>query len=447
MVFRRYRKYISIILLLFFGSPLSAQQEIEVPLEKITLQHRWKYEFQFSGFIAAKELGFYREVGLDVELKDLTYGKDVFEELRSDRAQYAIGTSNTLVERDKGTPLVILAVIFQHSPFVIISRTDAEILNPIDLVRHKISVYEHTSTILMAMLKREGVESTEIEYIKYDEDYSRLINGEVDATTAMVTLQPYAFDQIGLDYTIMRPQTYGIDFYGNSIITLESEVNEHPERVKAFREASLRGWNYAMQNKDEIIDIMLDKYNAGISRELLRYEADAMDDIMYPELIEIGHMNPGRWQHIADVYKELDMIDQNFSVEDMLYDPSPETDLSGMIRLLKILGTSLFLISTITLVLVIFYRRLQKAEKDKQHTIEKLQNALSEIKTLREMLPICASCKKIRNDDGYWENVEEYISKHTDSQFSHGLCPGCMEKLYPELAKRISEEEKDKSSD
>ncbi|MCP4724109.1 MAG: ABC transporter substrate-binding protein [bacterium] len=441
------KKTLYILLVLFITAPLSAQPGENEELEKITLQLRWEYEFQFAGFIAAKELGFYREAGLDVDVKDLTYGMNVFEELRSGRAQYALGTTNSIVERNNGTPIVVLAVIFQHSPFVIISRLDANIRTPGDLAGRRISIYERQNTILYAMLRREGVDSDQIEFVPYETDYNSLLNGDVDATTAMITLQPQVFEEMNISYSIMHPQTYGIDFYGNSIITLEKEIEDHPERVNAFREASIRGWTYAMQNKDEIIDIILEKYNTGISRELLRYEADVMDDIMYQDLIEIGHMNPGRWQYIADVYKELGMIDSNFSLEGFLYDPNPTADLSGLMRLLKILGISLAVICLVTMVLCYHYRRLQKAERDKKHTIEKLQHAISEIKTLREMLPICSSCKKIRNDDGFWEHVEAYFTKHTSTEFSHGICPDCMHKLYPDIYDEMKKKKDDKNTD
>jgi phosphoserine phosphatase RsbU/P len=69
-----------------------------------------------------------------------------------------------------------------------------------------------------------------------------------------------------------------------------------------------------------------------------------------------------------------------------------------------------------------------------------LQKALSEIKTLRGMLPMCARCKKIRDDKGYWNQIEVYIRKHTDAEFSHGLCPDCIKILYPELDKDDDED-------
>ena len=63
---------------------------------------------------------------------------------------------------------------------------------------------------------------------------------------------------------------------------------------------------------------------------------------------------------------------------------------------------------------------------------EKLKAALSEIRQLKGIIPICASCKMIRDDQGYWHQVEVYIHEHTDADFSHGLCPECAKKLYPD---------------
>jgi len=64
---------------------------------------------------------------------------------------------------------------------------------------------------------------------------------------------------------------------------------------------------------------------------------------------------------------------------------------------------------------------------------EELQKTLSEIKQLRGIIPICSSCKKIRDDEGSWHQVESYVRDHTDAEFSHGICPICMIKLYPDL--------------
>lgn len=75
----------------------------------------------------------------------------------------------------------------------------------------------------------------------------------------------------------------------------------------------------------------------------------------------------------------------------------------------------------------------RRAEEAKERLIVELQHALASVKTLSGLLPICASCKRIRNDDGYWTTVETYLSGHSDAEFSHGICPDCGKELYGDL--------------
>ncbi len=79
-------------------------------------------------------------------------------------------------------------------------------------------------------------------------------------------------------------------------------------------------------------------------------------------------------------------------------------------------------------------KELQQSNEDLQHHNKKLQDALNEVKKLKALLPICANCKKIRDDEGYWQNVEDYLLVHTDIKFSHSLCNNCIHDLYPEFS-------------
>lgn len=74
-----------------------------------------------------------------------------------------------------------------------------------------------------------------------------------------------------------------------------------------------------------------------------------------------------------------------------------------------------------------------KMESERKELIQELQISLAKIRTLRGLLPICASCKKIRDDKGYWNQLEQYIQAHSDVEFTHSVCPECLPKLYPEL--------------
>ncbi len=77
-------------------------------------------------------------------------------------------------------------------------------------------------------------------------------------------------------------------------------------------------------------------------------------------------------------------------------------------------------------------RRMILLEDHLSDSVQELSKALEQVKTLRGIVPICASCKKIRDDAGYWQQVEVYVREHTEAQFSHGICPDCLVRLYPE---------------
>jgi YesN/AraC family two-component response regulator len=86
---------------------------------------------------------------------------------------------------------------------------------------------------------------------------------------------------------------------------------------------------------------------------------------------------------------------------------------------------------------IVLEKKIQQQNKEKDELIAKLQDALDNVKNLSGLLPICSSCKKIRDDKGYWQQIESYIREHSDAQFSHGVCPDCLKKLYPNLTQEM----------
>jgi C4-dicarboxylate-specific signal transduction histidine kinase len=130
-------------------------------------------------------------------------------------------------------------------------------------------------------------------------------------------------------------------------------------------------------------------------------------------------------------------------------------DITEKIRALKItlLKTFCAILFVISVLFVFFYRYSGRIEKQLlsfhnqlenivKYRTRELQQALDEVKTLRGFLPICSYCKKIRDDKGYWNQIEAYISEHSEVQFSHGICTECMKKHYPEIHVKESASEK-----
>jgi len=289
-------------------------------LEQVTLQLKWKHQFQFAGYYAAKHKGYYRDAGLDVELRELTPGRTPTEAVLDGSAQYGIDISRLLLARKEGKPVVALAAIFQHSPYILIARNDGAIRSVHSLVGKRI-MFEDKADDIRAYLLKEGAKSVRFTSLLHTFNLQDLIDGKADAITAYSTNEPFYLDSIGFRYDIYSPRSAGIDFYGDTLFTTDDELKRHPKRVKAFHDASLRGWKYAMANPEEMVDLIIREYAARNSREHLLFEAMQMRELIQPELVEMGYMNPGRWRHIADTYAELGLLPRNFSLEGFIYSP------------------------------------------------------------------------------------------------------------------------------
>lgn len=319
------------------------------PQQVIDFQLRWHHQFQFAGYYAAIEQGYYRNEGLDVHLHEGAPGRTPVEEVLAGRAQYAEANSELLYEKLHGKPLVALAVIFQHSPSVLLARKSAGINSLHDLGGKKIMLMNaQTDADILAMFLHEGIKSGAINIVPSSYNIEDLVSGKVAAFNSYLTNEPYFLKQRHVDFTVINPSSYGIDFYSDILLTTEQEVAQHPERVAAFRRATLAGWQYAMDHPAEIIELLITKYKVQKSREHLQYEAETMRQLILPDLVEIGHMNPGRWQKMAEAFADAGMADKDFSLDGFIYNPNPDQDVAKLkiaIITISTIGTAGILIA------------------------------------------------------------------------------------------------------
>ncbi|HEV7814222.1 MAG TPA: EAL domain-containing protein [Janthinobacterium sp.] len=308
-------------------------------LEQVTLQLKHIHQFQFAGYYAAVEQGYYRDAGLDVKLVEGGAGRPPERSVLDGQAEYGVGSSDLLLQRQAGKALVVLAVIFQHSPSVILARHEGATPDLHHLVGKKVMLGSPNDELglppeLLAYLKKEGIAKRSLLGVEHSFNPDDLISGKVDAMSAYVTNEPDYLDRLGFAYDVYSPRSDGIDFYGDNLFTSEREIRTHPARVKAFRAASMRGWLYAMSHQEEIADLILNKYSRRHDRQHLLYEARQMVPLVQPVLVEIGYMNPERWRHIAAVYADLGMLPKDVTFRDFLYRAEPAADLVWLYRVL-----------------------------------------------------------------------------------------------------------------
>jgi diguanylate cyclase (GGDEF)-like protein/PAS domain S-box-containing protein len=302
--------------LLPFRHAAGAEQEAS---EKVRLQLKWRHQFQFAGYYAAIEQGYFREAGLEVELLAGKTGISPSDALTTGQAEFAVTSPAVLLEHQRGRPLVVIAAIFQHSANVLMTRKDAGIVTPQDLKGKRVMLTQGLDPEGIAMLHNEGLPPQAVTLLPHTWSIDDLVAGALDAQTAYLTNEPFLMRQRGVEPSFIRPIQYGIDFYGDCLATTMQQAREHPQRTEAFLRAVQRGWAYAMAHPEEIAQLILAKYSQEKSLAHLLFEAEAMRALIRPDLVEIGYMNPDRWRHIADVYVQLDMMPAHYSLNNFLY--------------------------------------------------------------------------------------------------------------------------------
>jgi ABC-type nitrate/sulfonate/bicarbonate transport system substrate-binding protein len=340
-------------------------------LAPVTLQLKWTHAFQFAGYYAAKELGYYREAGLDVNIVEALPGDDPVKNVLDGRAQFGVGTSALVLQRKAGQPVVALAVIFQHSPYVLIAREVNPTQDIHDIIGKRVML-EPQADELLAYLQKEGIPLSRITQIEHSYDPQDLIKGKIDVIAGYATNQPYYLNRARFIYHLYTPRSAGIDFYGDNLFTTEQELNDYPERVQAFRTASLRGWRYAVEHPEEMADLILAKYSQRHTRDYFLFEAKETIALMHPDLIEVGYMSASRWQHIADTYADIGMLPRNFSLNGFLYDPDPHRDLTWLFR-----GLAATLLLGIILGVLFVLRKTKQMNRELEQRIAAAQQKLS----------------------------------------------------------------------
>ena len=375
-----FNHFLLVIKLIFIGvmlaaSFISSSQAIENPEEEtIYMQLRWHHQFQFAGYYAALEKGFYKQEGLNVTLRSGSPARQPIDEVLSGKAQYAQGNSEVLFYRLQGKPLVALAAIFQHSPSALLTLKSSGIRSVHDLVGKKVMLANsHKGADFLTMLVNEKISPSQLQIMPSSYQLEDLINGNTDAFNAYTTNEPFLLKQKNIPFNIIEPVSYRVDFYSDILFTSEEELNDNPRRVAAMLRASLKGWRYAMDNPEEIIDLLITKYQVNKSREHLRFEAAEIRKLILPNLINIGHMNPKRWQHMADAFIKANLIDDKKNIDGFIYD-SFSHKLPKWVSI--ILFSALILIiffSSISFYLHRFNCHLEKAKKTLQLSEERFK--------------------------------------------------------------------------
>jgi len=302
--------------------------------DKLVLQLHRAAQFEFAGYYAALWQGFYREAGLEVEINPgAPPGAppiDPVREIVESRAQFGTGTVLLLIRAAEGQSLRLLAPIFQQSDARIYYRASGDFSSPGSLLNGRIGRLPPSNVLdleLRTALYAERVDPDKLRSLSTEprQTLADLASHRVDATVGSAWELPWQARERGIALKAFNPAGYRVEYYGDSLFTLQRLAQTHPAMVERFREASLKGWGYALQHPDEVAARLLAqlRVEAAVSDAagLTRYQTEVARELArYPD-VPLGHSNRERWGRIQQSLIEVGEITRPADLDAFLYNP------------------------------------------------------------------------------------------------------------------------------
>ncbi len=327
-------------------------------VERVTLQLKYFHQFQFAGYYAADLCGFYADNGLKVEIKELVPGMIVENELTEGRAEFATFNAQILPRWADGSDLFLMAFIHQKNPHVLMVHHNS----PFHAINDILSVpkerlvgpiTDNEIDIAVALKKLGHNINDFFPRKKNADDLLRFIKGELLVYPGFISNEPIRIRNAGIEVRTLTilPRTTIIP--GDSLICSGKLWRKNPDLVKRFREASLRGWEYALSHPQEIIDhILVSRISSHLpqNRAHLTQEAIITTELIDADRFPLGHINIDRLENIAKLLNEAGLPGAVKS--DLIFAPT-----NPMTNVLTYFGILLVAIAFCFILLALFTRR------------------------------------------------------------------------------------------
>jgi len=307
---------------------LTACSEKKQPLEEVNYRLKWLFNISVVGDLWAVAQGNFERNGLKVTVKPGGPEKDAIKELEIGHAQFGVASADQVIRAvSKGSPIVVLAQLFQINPLHWIYRPDRTVLRtPQDLKGKTIGITYggNDETIMRALLAKFNIKEEEVNLFSVRYDYTPFYKGEVDLwplyRNAQAPIIGEKLRQAGEKFDLMSPNKLGIQFVANSVVTTKKMLEERPETVRRFMQALLQGWTEALdpENKEMAIKIVL-KYNRETPEKIVRKQLPATRTLMLPDAkFEFGKIDVTAWKQTEQIMLTQNLIDNPVHIENRL---------------------------------------------------------------------------------------------------------------------------------
>ncbi len=288
--------------------------------EKVSLQLQWRHQFEFAGFYVAKEKGYYAKAGLEVEIREYQQDRDIIALVLSGKASFGTLYTSPILARMEGKPVILAANYFKRSPLAFVVQPD--IYFPGDLKGKRVmgEKQELESANFSQMFRQFNMTPEDFTIVPHTFNIDKFINKEVDAMTVFLTNEVFHLRQKKVPFNIIDPNNYGIPFYDVTLFTSQSLADSKPETVAAFIKASNKGWQYALKYPEEVVDLILAKYNSqNKTKAHLLFEADRIQRMVQPDIYPIGSIDPARIKRIEELFVSEGVAPTIVAPEDFIF--------------------------------------------------------------------------------------------------------------------------------
>lgn len=266
--------------------------------EPIILKLNWHHSVQFLGFYVAQAQGYYADEGLDVTIEPkLETDWAIPEKVAAGEYNFSVGGAIPRTQAE-GTAVIAIASIFQFGPETFFARVDSGIVTPADLAGRRVVVKSRGwERLLEALLAHEGLTLDDIEAAPGGFDMTPFFEGEVEVWAGYLNDEVIRARQHGLELVTLPLYEYGISTVAQTVITSQAALADDPDQAVRFLRASLRGWEWSVENPTRAVDIMLELLpELAADRDFHQVSFDAIIPLVRPPGTRIGAIDCAAWQ-------------------------------------------------------------------------------------------------------------------------------------------------------
>ena len=316
---RRIAAVSGVLVLLVMLLAACGTSEVTEPPDQITVQLAWAHEALFGGFYAADQRGYYAEEDLEVTfLPRPGPGSDTIAPVLDGTADFGLDYGAGLViSRAQDRPTVAIATIYRRHPLVFITLAESGLSRPQDLPGHTIRtlVPGGSASAFEAMMTRLGLDPESVREVDVGYDLSPFFAGELDIWPGFLNYDVLIAREQGYEVNLILPEDYGVHLYGYTLFASEQLIKENPDLVLRFLRATLRGWQWAIENPEEAGPLAL-KYDSTLDAALQAAIMEASVPLVYTGEDDIGWMRAEGWEGMYDVLLEQGLLAEPFDVHE-----------------------------------------------------------------------------------------------------------------------------------